>query len=128
MVAWLAGSERFARLDRLTGRHGAVIVAITRLVPLFPFTLLNYGFGLTRIRLRTYVFWSWLCMLPGTVLYVVGADAVARALVSGRIPWTAAGVAAGALALLAVLSLRLRRVLAAREERDGDGPEGGPRS
>ncbi len=46
---WLSGNEKFQRLDRLTEKHGAIIVAITRLVPLFPFNLLNYGYGLTRI-------------------------------------------------------------------------------
>ncbi|MGH7423919.1 MAG: TVP38/TMEM64 family protein, partial [Candidatus Methylomirabilales bacterium] len=60
----LANNERFQRLDRLTEEHGAIIVALTRLVPLFPFNLLNYGFGLTRVPFWTYVFWSYLCMLP----------------------------------------------------------------
>ena len=80
VVNWLQGNARFQKLDALTSKHGAVIVAVTRLVPLFPFNLLNYGFGLTRVGFWTYLFWSWLCMLPGTVLYVVGTDAVLTAL------------------------------------------------
>jgi uncharacterized membrane protein YdjX (TVP38/TMEM64 family) len=36
----------------------------------FPFTLLNYAFGLTRVSLREYVLASWLGMMPGTVMYV----------------------------------------------------------
>ncbi len=87
VARWLAKNERFLRLDRMTGTARCVVVAITRLVPIFPFTLLNYGFGLTGVRFRTYVLWSWLCMLPGTVLYVVGADAVTRGLAEGRVPW-----------------------------------------
>ena len=39
------------------------------LVPLFPFNLLNYALGLTRVRLRDYVI-AHLGMLPGTLLYV----------------------------------------------------------
>jgi len=104
VTRWLAGNRHFQRLDRLTEEHGALIVAITRLVPLFPFNLLNYGFGLTQVRFGTYLFWSWLCMLPGTVLYVVGADALFRGLAEGRIPWAlvaAVVAAAGVLALLA---------------------------
>ena len=66
----------FQKLDKLTGQQGAIIVAITRLVPIFPFNLLNYGFGLTKVPFITYVLWSWVCMLPGTILSVVGADAV----------------------------------------------------
>jgi uncharacterized membrane protein YdjX (TVP38/TMEM64 family) len=83
----LSANETFRKLDRLTLEHGALIVAITRLVPLFPFDILNYGFGLTAISFRTYVFWSWLCMLPGTILYVVGTDAVISAISSGKVPW-----------------------------------------
>jgi uncharacterized membrane protein YdjX (TVP38/TMEM64 family) len=119
VAAWLARSERFAELDRLTARHGAIVVAITRLVPLFPFNLLNYGFGLTGVRFGTYLVWSFVCMLPGTVLYVVGADAVARGLGEGRIPWTLAGILLAVGAGLALLVRRARRTLARREARSG---------
>ena len=43
---------------------------ITRLIPLFPFNLQNYAYGLTKIRFATYFFVSWICMLPGTAAYV----------------------------------------------------------
>lgn len=97
---WLSGSEKFQRLDGLTQKHGAVIVAITRLVPLFPFNLLNYGFGLTRVPFLTYVFWSWLCMLPGTIVYLVGTDAVLSAATTGEVPWIVVAVFAAALAVV----------------------------
>jgi uncharacterized membrane protein YdjX (TVP38/TMEM64 family) len=84
---WLRDKETFLRLDRLTREHGAVIVALTRLVPLFPYNLLNYGFGLTGVGFRTYLFWTWLCMLPATVLYVVGADTIMQAITERRFPW-----------------------------------------
>jgi len=83
-------------------------VAITRLVPLFPFNLLNYGFGLTKVKFTTYVFWSWMCMLPGTVIYVVGADAFATILRDGQIPW------ALLTALTVILALTLFIVRTAR--------------
>jgi hypothetical protein len=38
-------------------------------VPLFPFNLMNYAFGLTRIRLREYVLASFVCMAPGALAY-----------------------------------------------------------
>lgn len=83
---WLSQSEKFRRLDDLTEKRGSIIVALTRLVPIFPFNLLNYGFGLTRVPFWTYVFWSWLCMLPGTTVYVVGGDAFTRGTSSAGIP------------------------------------------
>lgn len=65
-----AGNERFAALDRAVAAEGWKIVGLTRLSPLFPFALLNYAFGLTRVKLSHFVLASWLCMMPGTVLYV----------------------------------------------------------
>jgi len=103
IASWLSKREKFKKLDVMTEEHGAMIVAITRLIPIFPFILLNYGFGLTKIPFRTYVFWSWLCMLPGTVLYVVGADAMIQLIVQRKVPWILLGVIAGAGVLLAAL-------------------------
>ena len=85
VVNWLGQNEKFRRLDELTEAHGAIIVALTRLVPIFPFNLLNYGFGLTRVPFWTYIFWTWLCIIPGTVLYVVGADAVLQGVAQGKV-------------------------------------------
>jgi len=96
----LSGNEKFQRLDRLTEKHGAMIVAITRLVPLFPFNLLNYGFGLTRVPFPTYAFWSWLCMLPGTIVYLVGTDAIITAVATGEVPWIIVGVFVAALIIV----------------------------
>jgi len=106
---WLSKREKFKRLDVLTEEHGAIIVAITRLVPIFPFNFLNYGFGLTKIPFWTYVFWSWLCMLPGTVLYVVGVDAFIQLIIQKKVPWLLFGVIVGVGVFLAILIKFARR-------------------
>ena len=49
--------------------EGWRFVAFVRLVPLFPFNLLNYALGLTRIKLSHYIIASYLCMLPGAIAY-----------------------------------------------------------
>jgi len=115
MVRWLGHKEKFQRLDRLTEEHGAIIVALTRLVPLFPFNLLNYGFGLTRVPFWTYVFWSWLCMLPGSLLYVVGSDAIFQALARGEVPWTLVIVLLVVAAVLMILVRLARQKLQMKE-------------
>lgn len=60
--------------------EGWRFVAFVRLVPLFPFNLLNYALGLTRIRLTHYVVASYLCMFPGALAYTylgyVGREAL----------------------------------------------------
>jgi uncharacterized membrane protein YdjX (TVP38/TMEM64 family) len=65
----LAGNERFASIDRAVGEQGRKIVLLLRLSPVFPFNLLNYGLGLTKVHFRDYLMAS-VGMLPGTVLYV----------------------------------------------------------
>ena len=123
VAQWLAKSEKFARLDKMTEDHGAIVVALTRLVPIFPYNLLNYGFGLTRVRFWTYVFWSWLCMLPGTVLYVVGADAVFKGLSQGKIPWPLIAVAAGTIVFLVIVVKVARGRLQAEQTGEGSRRE-----
>jgi uncharacterized membrane protein YdjX (TVP38/TMEM64 family) len=111
IAKWLSKRERFKKLDDLTEKHGAIIVALVRIVPIFPFNIVNYGFGLTRVRFWTYVFWSWVCMLPGTVLYVVGTDAISQAIIQKRVPWPLIGVLIGVGILLVVLVKFARRRL-----------------
>jgi uncharacterized membrane protein YdjX (TVP38/TMEM64 family) len=111
VAASLAKNEKFLKLDKLTEKNGAIIVAITRLVPIFPFNLLNYGFGLTGVPFRTYMLWSFLCMLPGTILYVVGTDAVTTAIEEGRIPWVLVGVVLLIIGLLTVIVKQARKKL-----------------
>lgn len=65
----LAGNPKFAAIDRAVGEQGRKIVFLLRLSPAFPFTLLNYGLGLTRVRFLDYVV-ACIGMLPGTLLYV----------------------------------------------------------
>src|SRR5437016_6586228 len=63
-------NEKFATIDRAVADEGWKIVLLTRLSPVFPFTLLNYAFGLTRVKLSHYVLASWIGMMPATVMYV----------------------------------------------------------
>jgi len=65
----IAGNARFAAIDRAVAGQGRRIVFLLRLSPAFPFNLLNYGLGLTRVRFADY-FVASLGMLPGTLLYV----------------------------------------------------------
>ncbi|MDJ0787200.1 MAG: TVP38/TMEM64 family protein [Myxococcota bacterium] len=67
--ARIEGDARFAAIDRAVGREGRKIVLLLRLSPIFPFNLLNYALGLTRVGLVDYVV-ACLGMLPGTLAYV----------------------------------------------------------
>jgi uncharacterized membrane protein YdjX (TVP38/TMEM64 family) len=66
----IEGNARFSAIDKAVAAQGWKIVFLTRLSPVFPFTLLNYAFGLTRVKLGHYMLASWIGMMPGTVMYV----------------------------------------------------------
>lgn len=103
----IEGDARFAAIDRAVGVEGRKIVVLLRLSPVFPFNLLNYALGLTRVRLVDYLIASF-GMLPGTLLYVysgmlIGDVAAAAAGVEterGAAGWWVLGV--GFVATVAV--------------------------
>jgi len=100
--SWVMQRAAFARLDRATQTHGVWVVAITRLLPIFPYNLLNYGFGLTRVGFWKYLVVSWACMLPATAMYVLGVGSLLGAIRQGKISW---GLAVGfGVALIAMLA------------------------
>jgi uncharacterized membrane protein YdjX (TVP38/TMEM64 family) len=93
---WVAkkieGNPGFKAIDDAVAKEGWKIVGLTRLSPVFPFNLLNYAYGLTKVSLRDYFFASWMGMLPGTVMYVYIGSVVgdlARLSAGGRTRTTA---------------------------------------
>lgn len=73
--------KRFKSLNEGVENEGWKYVAFVRLVPLFPFNLLNYALGLTKVKLSHYSLATYICMLPGALAYTylgyVGREAVA---------------------------------------------------
>lgn len=60
-----------------TGTNEIFVLMITRLVPLFPYNLQNFAYGITDIRFGTYSICSLIFMLPGTAMYTVGTAGLA---------------------------------------------------
>jgi len=116
---WVAArsGERLGRLMRGVEEEGWRFVAFVRLVPLFPFNLMNYAFGLTRIRLREYLIASFVCMAPGALAYTylgyAGREAAS---------WQAGAIrkALLALALLAAVAFLPRLVRSLKGRRFTD--------
>jgi uncharacterized membrane protein YdjX (TVP38/TMEM64 family) len=79
--------SRWRELDQKVEQHGWKVVALTRLVPLFPFNLLNYAFGLTKIRFAHYAVVSFVCMLPATIAFIVFSSSLLD-LVKGEVSLT----------------------------------------
>jgi uncharacterized membrane protein YdjX (TVP38/TMEM64 family) len=103
----VAGNARFAAIDRAIGQQGRRIVFLLRLSPAFPFNLLNYALGLTRVRFGDYAL-ACLGMLPGTLAYVWSGSllgdvaAAAGGAAPRRDPLQWALLAAGLAATIAV--------------------------
>ena len=112
----LAGDPRFAAIDRAVGAQGLRIVFLLRLSPAFPFTLLNYALGLTRVRLADYALASF-GMIPGTILYVyygkiagdVAALGAGQSTGRGTGYYTVLGIGLAATLLVTVLVTRIAR-------------------
>ncbi len=62
--------QRLAKIDQGVKREGASYLFALRLVPVFPFFLINLAMGLTQLPVRTFWWVSQLGMLPGTLVYV----------------------------------------------------------
>lgn len=77
---WVSGNAQFQKIDEKVEQEGWRILMFTRLVPIFPFNLQNYAYGLTKIKFLTYMLVSAIFMLPGTIAYVQ----IGGALVSGE--------------------------------------------
>ena len=73
------GNARFRALDRAIAKEGAKIVFLVRLAPVFPFTYINYAFGLTGVATAPYVLASLVGMAPATFAYVYIGYAAAHA-------------------------------------------------
>jgi len=108
------GKPKFQSIDRAVGERGFFIVLLTRLSPVFPFTLLNYAYGLTRVSLGKYFFASWIGMLPGTVMYVyLGSlgNAVTREADTGMLILRIAGFAATVAVTLYITRIARRAIV-----------------
>lgn len=73
-----SGNAKFRALDKAIGKEGAKIVFLVRLAPVFPFTYINYAFGLTGVKTLPYIVASLVGMLPGTLAYVYIGSAAAN--------------------------------------------------
>jgi uncharacterized membrane protein YdjX (TVP38/TMEM64 family) len=104
---WVAGRPGLRRLDSAVTRHGFRVVMLTRLVPMLPFGVLNYAYGVTGIGFGVYAVTSWACMLPATAALTFTADAVlaGRGDVRRMLAWV--GVAGLFFVLLSLVPRRL---------------------
>lgn len=110
---WAARRPRFQSFDRRVATGGLRVVLLTRLAPIFPYNLLNYALGITRLRFRDAVLGTFLGMLPAIWLnsYLGSAARSLSAALRGEVetgPGQVALLVAGLLASVVVVVLLTR--------------------
>ena len=130
-IACVAAATVGAVLSFLVGRfflrdavrpRALVLLAITRLVPLFPYNLQNFAYGVTDMKVATYAAFSFLFMIPGTAMYVLAGAGVSQG-ASGL--WCfACALGVGAVVVGVAVVLKRRYGLEdAISSNDGEGGE-----
>lgn len=111
--------EKFPKFKAVAdslGEGGLKLVTLIRLSPAFPFNLLNYMMGVTRVRLKDYVLGSWIGMFPGTVMYVylgaAGTELLKAQGTGGKSPQEWALLIIGLAATIAVTVVVTRKAKA----------------
>jgi len=100
--------QRLAAIDEGVRREGAFYLFTLRLVPVFPFFLINLLFGLTAMKVRTFYWVSQLGMLAGTVVYVNAGTQLGKL---NSLSGILSPGLLGSFALLGIFPLLARRIV-----------------
>lgn len=106
--------SRLERIIRGVEDEGWRFVAFTRLVPLFPFNLLNYALGLTRIPLLHYTLATAVCMAPGALAYTYLGYAGREAAAGSETAIRNGLIALGLLAMVVFLPRLVKKIRGAK--------------
>lgn len=107
---WVAArltGPKWEKLDREVAQHGWKVVAFTRLIPAFPFNLLNYAFGLTKISFFPYLLATFVCMLPACIAFIVFSSSL-LGLIKGNVSPSAL-VGIGLIVLVSLIPVVYRK-------------------
>lgn len=126
--AMTSANPKFRALDSAIGKEGAKIVLLIRLAPVFPFTYINYAFGLTRVKPLAYTLATLFGIIPGTFAFVyLGYSGAAAAAGTTDTTRTIINIAGALLALVAtifvarVATRAIRRAGVEDEDRTDEG-------
>jgi uncharacterized membrane protein YdjX (TVP38/TMEM64 family) len=83
---WVQKNPTLKKIDEGVRKQGWRMLMITRLVPIFPFNIQNYVYGLTDIPFKTYLLVTLPCMIPGTIAFNFAAGSAREVILSGGQP------------------------------------------
>ena len=116
LLKYVGQTAIFQAIEKGIARSGADFLILTRLIPLFPYNIQNYAYGLTAIPFWTFTFISALTTLPGIFIYTLMASELIRDGVTPLfvLKLTLAGLALFALIQAAKRYARYRRIETSR--------------
>ncbi|MBT9155500.1 MAG: TVP38/TMEM64 family inner membrane protein YdjZ [Firmicutes bacterium] len=76
IVAKFGNNPLFKRIENGVRENGTSFLILTRLVPVFPYNIQNYAYGLTSISLPTFALVSLITMAPGAFIYAYMAGEI----------------------------------------------------
>lgn len=114
--------ERWNWLQDKVNQHGWKAVAFTRLIPVFPFNLLNYLFGLTPIPFRHYLWSTFIFMLPACIAFVAFGSSLGELILRGNVRGLIIGIVIAVAAFLIPVAIRpfFRKVGENKETENSD--------
>jgi len=94
IIAKFGKNPLFKRIEEGVEQNGASFLILTRLVPVFPYNIQNYAYGLTSMKLSTFALVSFITMAPGAFIYAYIAGEIVTHGVSLRLllQFTVAGL------------------------------------
>jgi uncharacterized membrane protein YdjX (TVP38/TMEM64 family) len=115
---WVQSSfgEKLATINEGLAKEGAFYLFTMRLIPAFPFFLINLAMGLSKLPVRTFYWVSQLGMLPGTIVYVNAGKELGKIDSLGSILSPSLLIS---FALLGVLPLTLKKLIALYRRKRG---------
>ncbi len=99
-------AQRWNWLQDKVNQHGWKAVAFARLIPVFPFNLLNYLFGLTPIPFRHYLWSTFVFMLPASIAFVAFGSSLGELILRGNVRGLVIGIIIAVCALLIAVAIR----------------------
>lgn len=88
---WILGrfgsDPNFKRLEMLSRRHPVKVLALSRIVPVVPYSVANYLWSVTRVHFIPYVLMSVLCLIPETVFLTTGGHILSAGVIKGTFNW-----------------------------------------
>ncbi len=106
-----SSNSYFLDLEMLSKKHPLKILALSRIVPVVPYSLANYLWSVTGVRFLPYLIMSVLCLIPETIFLTAGGHLLQSGVTKGTVSYELVGVLVGAGCVIFLLIKAIRKSL-----------------